>query len=92
MTGSEFLSDGAMPCGPCSRSHAYAVKNTPALAPPEPECTYDDPDVIAEGPKGKIARLESEIGTYFSFRAAIVGLMLTFLICSRAKGLRSGNQ
>ncbi|KAG9043659.1 hypothetical protein FS837_009294 [Tulasnella sp. UAMH 9824] len=61
MTDSEYLSDGALPCGPCQRSHAYAVKNTPALAPPEPECTYDDPDVIAEGPKGKIARLESEI-------------------------------
>lgn len=62
MTDSESPSDGAMPCGPCQRSHAYAVKNTPALAPPEPDCTYDDPDVIAEGPKGKIARLESEIG------------------------------
>ncbi|KIO22818.1 hypothetical protein M407DRAFT_27692 [Tulasnella calospora MUT 4182] len=61
MTGSEFLSDGALPCGPCQRSHAYAVKSTPAVAAPEPECTYDDPDVIAEGPKGRIARLESEV-------------------------------
>lgn len=55
-------SDGALPCEPCQRAHAYEVKTRPATAPDEPACEYDHPDMVAEGPKGRIARLESQIG------------------------------
>jgi hypothetical protein len=56
-----FISDALLPCGPCSRSHGHALKLNPAVTPEEPDCTYDNPEEIAEGPKGRIARLESRI-------------------------------
>ncbi|KAG8905657.1 hypothetical protein FRB99_008498, partial [Tulasnella sp. 403] len=51
-------SDAIMPCGPCAKLH---LKSDPNSTASTLECTYDDPDEIAEGPKGKIARLEAEI-------------------------------
>ncbi|KAG8918539.1 hypothetical protein FRC00_012373, partial [Tulasnella sp. 408] len=56
------ISDALLPCGPCSRSHAHSLKVNPTVTPPDPDCTYDNPDEVAEGPKGKIARLENRIG------------------------------
>ncbi|KAG8963644.1 hypothetical protein FRC05_004578 [Tulasnella sp. 425] len=53
--------DGALPCGPCQRAHAYQVRTRPTAAPDEPSCVYDHPDLVADGPKGRIANLESEI-------------------------------
>ncbi|KAG9027771.1 hypothetical protein FRB95_007403 [Tulasnella sp. JGI-2019a] len=53
--------DATLPCTPCTRSHAHAVKLYPHTAPPQPECTYDNPEDIAEGPRGKICRLEAHI-------------------------------
>ncbi|KAG9047467.1 hypothetical protein FS837_002181 [Tulasnella sp. UAMH 9824] len=53
--------DGSLPCEPCQRAHAYEVKTRPATAPDEPACEYDHPDIVAEGPKGRIARLECQI-------------------------------
>lgn len=55
-------SDATLPCTPCTRSHAHAVKLYPNTAPAQPECAYDKPDEVAEGPRGKISRLEAQIG------------------------------
>ncbi|KIO22764.1 hypothetical protein M407DRAFT_27718 [Tulasnella calospora MUT 4182] len=41
-------------------SHAYAIRVDPLNAPSEPNCTYDDPDVKATGPKARITALEAE--------------------------------
>ncbi|KAG8963641.1 hypothetical protein FRC05_004575 [Tulasnella sp. 425] len=54
-------SDGSLPCEPCRRAHAYEVMTRPAAAPAEPTCEYDHPEIVAEGPKVRIARLESQI-------------------------------
>ncbi|KAG9047466.1 hypothetical protein FS837_002180 [Tulasnella sp. UAMH 9824] len=56
-----LTSDGSLPCESCRRAHAYEVKTRPATAAAEPTCEYDHPDVVAEGPKGRIARLEEQI-------------------------------
>ncbi|KAG8902511.1 hypothetical protein FRB99_004385 [Tulasnella sp. 403] len=56
-----LISDALLPCGACSRSHAHALRTNPSTTPAEPECTYDNPEDVAEGPKGKIARLEARI-------------------------------
>ncbi|KAG9015675.1 hypothetical protein FRB90_004494 [Tulasnella sp. 427] len=53
--------DGSLPCESCRRAHAYELKTRPATAAAEPKCEYDHPDIVAEGPKGRIARLESRI-------------------------------
>lgn len=53
--------DGGNPCSPCQRAHAYEVRVRPSAAPAEPSCVYDHPDLVAEGPKGLIGHLESEI-------------------------------
>ncbi|KAG8892315.1 hypothetical protein FRC01_014232, partial [Tulasnella sp. 417] len=37
------------------------------VTPPDPDCSYDNPEEVAEGPKGKITRLENRIGTFFLF-------------------------
>ncbi|KAG9047470.1 hypothetical protein FS837_002184 [Tulasnella sp. UAMH 9824] len=53
--------DGAAPCGPCQRAHAFEVRTRPSTAPAEPPCVYDHPELVTEGPKARIAHLESEI-------------------------------
>lgn len=55
-------SDGNQPCTTCVKSFAYLQKAHPRTAPAEPECTFDDPDEVALGPKAKIERLEARIG------------------------------
>lgn len=47
----EFLddfSDAKRPCATCLRSHAYAVAHAPKdkPAPPYPDCTYDEGEVV----------------------------------------------
>ncbi|KAG9008534.1 hypothetical protein FRB90_008808, partial [Tulasnella sp. 427] len=61
------ISDALLPCGPCSRSHAHSLKINPTTTGPEPDCSYDNPEEVAEGPKGRIVRLETRIGTFFLY-------------------------
>ncbi|KAG9038131.1 hypothetical protein FRB95_002571 [Tulasnella sp. JGI-2019a] len=50
-----------MPCGTCTRSHAHARKLDPITTPANFECTYDNPDEIADPPSVRISRLQARI-------------------------------
>ncbi|KAG8927986.1 hypothetical protein FRC02_007534, partial [Tulasnella sp. 418] len=50
-----------MPCSACIKTHAHALKSHPDSTGPVPDCSFDDPHEVAEGPKAKIQKLEDKI-------------------------------
>ncbi|KAG8912683.1 hypothetical protein FRC02_005851 [Tulasnella sp. 418] len=53
--------DAQMPCSACIKTHAHALKSHPDSTGPVPDCSFDDPHEVAEGPKAKIQKLEDKI-------------------------------
>ncbi|KIO22768.1 hypothetical protein M407DRAFT_27721 [Tulasnella calospora MUT 4182] len=77
--------DGAAPCGPCQRAHAFEVRTRPSTAPTEPPCAYDHPDLV-DGPKARIAHLENELVELRELLAA-ANAKLAGCTCGAAAGV-----